>query len=57
MGAAAVHATASDPAVAQRLAALGVVAKPMTTPEFGTFVADETAKWAKVIKFADLKVD
>ena len=29
----------------------------MTTPQFGKFMADETAKWAKVIQFAELKVD
>jgi tripartite-type tricarboxylate transporter receptor subunit TctC len=29
-----------------------------TTPaEFGTFIADEVEKWAKVIKFAGIKVD
>jgi hypothetical protein len=29
----------------------------MTTAEFGKFIADETEKWAKVIKFAEMKVD
>ena len=27
----------------------------MTTAEFNTFIADEIAKWRKVIKFADIK--
>ena len=27
----------------------------MTPPEFGKFIADETEKWAKVIKFAGIK--
>jgi hypothetical protein len=30
---------------------------PMTPPEFGKFIADETEKWAKVIKFAGIKVE
>jgi hypothetical protein len=29
----------------------------MTKTEFGKFIADETDKWAKVIKFAAIKVD
>jgi len=29
----------------------------MTPPEFGKFIADETEKWAKVIKFAGIKVE
>ena len=28
---------------------------PMTAAEFKKFVADETDKWAKVIKFAGIK--
>jgi hypothetical protein len=39
------------------LVAIGVVPKSMTTPEFGAFIADETEKWAKVVRFADMKVD
>lgn len=27
----------------------------MAPNEFGTFIADETDKWAKVIKFANIK--
>ena len=37
------------------LAELGVDATPMTPPGFGKFVADEKAKWAKVIQAANLK--
>jgi len=29
----------------------------MTPPEFGKFIVEETAKWAKVIKFAGVKVE
>jgi tripartite-type tricarboxylate transporter receptor subunit TctC len=47
----------SDPAIKARLVDLGVI--PMTaTPEgFATFIAAETDKWAKVVKFAGLKAD
>jgi len=46
-----------DPQIKARFAALGAEPMPMTPVEFGEFVADETAKWAKVVKFADIKVD
>jgi hypothetical protein len=28
---------------------------PMTPPQFGKFIADETEKWAKVVKFSGAK--
>jgi tripartite-type tricarboxylate transporter receptor subunit TctC len=55
--AAAILAAVNDAPVKAKLVAIGVVPKPMTTVEFGKFIADETQKWAKVIKFADIKVD
>jgi tripartite-type tricarboxylate transporter receptor subunit TctC len=30
---------------------------PMTPAEFGKFVADETEKWGKVVKFAGIKAE
>jgi hypothetical protein len=30
---------------------------PMAPAEFAEFIAEETAKWAKVIKFAGAKID
>jgi tripartite-type tricarboxylate transporter receptor subunit TctC len=36
---------------------LGVQPKPRTPAEFGKFIADETEKWAKVIKFANIKAE
>ena len=39
-----------------RLADLGAAPMLTTSPgEFGKFIADETEKWAKVIKFANIK--
>jgi tripartite-type tricarboxylate transporter receptor subunit TctC len=45
----------ADPKMKARLADLGSEAMPMTPAEFGKLVADETEKWAKVVKFAGLK--
>jgi tripartite-type tricarboxylate transporter receptor subunit TctC len=38
------------------LADLGAAPMPMTVAEFGKFLADETEKWAKVVKFANIKL-
>ncbi|CAM4286315.1 LacI family transcriptional regulator [Bordetella tumbae] len=46
-----------DPGVQKRLADLGATATPGSASAFGTFVADETAKWTKVIKQAGIKAD
>jgi hypothetical protein len=40
-----------------RLAGLGIVPRPMMPAEFGKFCADETDKWAKVIRNAGIKAD
>jgi tripartite-type tricarboxylate transporter receptor subunit TctC len=47
----------ADPNVKARLLDLGVDSKPMTPAEFAKFIAVEVEKWAKVIKFAAIKVD
>jgi tripartite-type tricarboxylate transporter receptor subunit TctC len=52
-----INAVLTDPKLKARLADLGGVPMPMTPPEFGKFIADETEKWAKVIKFANIKVE
>ena len=47
---------ASVEAVADaRILDLGGVPMPMTPAEFGTFLAAETEKWAKVIRAANIK--
>lgn len=38
----------------ERIAALGAIPMPMTAAQFGKFIADETDRWAKVIKFAGI---
>ena len=40
-----------------RLADLGGVALPGSPADFGKFIADETEKWGKVVKFAGVKAD
>jgi tripartite-type tricarboxylate transporter receptor subunit TctC len=45
----------ADPQLKAQLKDLGGDPMLMTPPEFGRFVADETEKWAKVIKFANIK--
>jgi hypothetical protein len=37
--------------------ALGAEPTPMTTGQFGKLIADAAEKWAKVIKFANIKPD
>jgi tripartite-type tricarboxylate transporter receptor subunit TctC len=50
-----INESLADPKMKARLADLGTVPMPMTSAEFGTFIADETEKWAKVIRMAHIK--
>jgi tripartite-type tricarboxylate transporter receptor subunit TctC len=52
-----INAVLADPEVKARFAALGIVPTPATPSEFGTFIAAETEKWAKVIRAANIKAD
>ena len=52
-----INAALADPKVTARLADLGILPMPTTPSEFGTFIAAETGKWAKVIRAANIKVD
>ena len=54
---AAVNAVLADPKLKARLAELGGVPMPMTPTQFGKFIADESEKWAKVVKFSGAKPD
>jgi len=51
-----INAGLADPKLSARLIDLGGVPMLVTPAEFGKFIADETEKWAKVVKFAGLKV-
>jgi tripartite-type tricarboxylate transporter receptor subunit TctC len=52
-----INAVAVDPLIKARLAGLGVDPVLMTSAEFGKFIADQTEKWGKVIRAANLKAD
>jgi tripartite-type tricarboxylate transporter receptor subunit TctC len=54
---AATRASVADPTLQSRLLPLGIEPAPMTTAEFGTFIADEIEKWAKVVKFAGIRAN
>jgi tripartite-type tricarboxylate transporter receptor subunit TctC len=51
------NAALADPALKARLATLGADPMVMRPAEFGKLIADETEKWAKVIKFAGVKAE
>src|ERR1700730_7356408 len=52
-----VNAALADPAIKAKLADLGSVPLSMSPAEYRAFIAAETEKWAKVIKFAGIKAD
>jgi tripartite-type tricarboxylate transporter receptor subunit TctC len=51
-----INATLADPRLKARLADLGAEPMTMTPAEFEKFVVDETEKWAKVIRAANIKL-
>jgi len=50
-----INAAIADPAMKARLAAIGGEPLPGSSAEFGRLIADETDKWAKVVRAAGLK--
>jgi tripartite-type tricarboxylate transporter receptor subunit TctC len=50
-----INAALADPTIKARLTDLGSTALPGSPADFGKLIADETEKWAKVVKFAGLK--
>jgi tripartite-type tricarboxylate transporter receptor subunit TctC len=54
---ATITACVTDPSLKSRLLNIGVEPMPMSVAEFKKFVADEIAKYAKVIQFAGIKVE
>ena len=52
-----INAGLADPKMHERIEDLGGIPMPMSSAEFGKLIVDETDKWAKVIKFAGIKLD
>jgi len=52
-----INAALADPAIKQRLTALGCRIAGGSPADFENFIANETEKWAKVIKFAGITAD
>jgi tripartite-type tricarboxylate transporter receptor subunit TctC len=52
-----INAGLADPTMKARIADLGGTPMSMTPAEFGKFIADETEKWGKVIRAANIKPD
>jgi len=52
-----INGVVADPTTKARLVALGVEPATMSPAAFGQFIAAETEKWAKVIRFANIKAE
>ena len=52
-----INAIISDPALKERFVALGALPETMTPTQFGALITNAAGKWAKVIAFANIKVD
>jgi tripartite-type tricarboxylate transporter receptor subunit TctC len=52
-----INAVISDAAIKARLVELGAEPVPMTPAQFGRLIADAADKWAKVIKFGNIRPD
>jgi tripartite-type tricarboxylate transporter receptor subunit TctC len=50
-----INAGLADPALKARLSAVGIVARAGSPADFARLIADETEKWGKVIRAADIK--
>ncbi|HEY6257782.1 MAG TPA: tripartite tricarboxylate transporter substrate binding protein [Xanthobacteraceae bacterium] len=53
----ALNAVLADPRLKARMLELGGLPMPTSPAEFGKFVADETVKWGKVVRAANIKAE
>ena len=52
-----INASLADAKIQASFADIGAVPMPMAPSQFGKFIADETKKWTKVVKVANIKAD
>jgi tripartite-type tricarboxylate transporter receptor subunit TctC len=52
-----INAGLSDPKVRGRITSLGNVPMPLSPADFGKLLIDDTEKWAKVIRAANIKAE
>jgi tripartite-type tricarboxylate transporter receptor subunit TctC len=52
-----INAGLNDPTIKTRFAELGGMAAPLSPAAFGQFITAETDKWAKVVKFANIRAE
>jgi tripartite-type tricarboxylate transporter receptor subunit TctC len=52
-----INASVADSTMKARLADLGYTGFASSPADFGKFIADETGKWGKVIRAANIKPD
>src|SRR5262245_26092822 len=52
-----INAALADPKIKARLATLGGTVLALSPAEFGKLIADETEKWGKVIRAANIKAE
>jgi tripartite-type tricarboxylate transporter receptor subunit TctC len=52
-----INAALGDPRIKARIAELGATAFPTSPNEFGRFIGEETEKWGKVIRAANIKLE
>jgi tripartite-type tricarboxylate transporter receptor subunit TctC len=53
----AIDAALADPKLTTQFAGIGSVPKSMTIVDFGKFIVEDTEKWGKVIRAANIKAD
>src|SRR5207248_2324098 len=52
-----INAGLNDPRIKSQFADLGSVTVPLTAPEYGKIIVEETEKWGKVIRAANIKAE